>query len=266
MKALALLLLFPLSLTAQPAARKRAVVVAPSMERLLVPMAGELAEPGAYWVAELVLKNDNHFPVQMFYPWPCQITGCPAPQPFVLLPDEMTGNTNNFLRHAFLSVDRGGVDDLAYSLRVVDISKTSYTQPVLGTELPLVRERDFRPSVHIVNLPTDPADATIMLRVYALGVNATDVDVEVLADTYPYRQDVSFSHEKVTLNAGKRVSGFDAFPAWSVVDLRPRLSPELPKNRFGLRVTSLTSDVKIWAFVMIHQPGQMNPTIVTPRR
>jgi hypothetical protein len=52
----------------------------------------------------------------------------------------------------------------------------------------------------------------------------------------------------------------------TIVDLRPRLSGDFPKNRFSLRVSSLVPDVKVWALVLIHEPGVPNPTIVTPAR
>jgi len=60
---------------------------------------------------------------------------------------------------------RGTADTLDLNSRIRDTSRAAQTA---GTEVPVVRERDFRADVRFLNVPVDPRYRT-MLRVWSLG-------------------------------------------------------------------------------------------------
>jgi hypothetical protein len=244
--------------------RKR-VAPTPPMERVLLPILGEFAEGTAHWYTDFELRNDNAFGVSMFFPFDCGIEYCPPPAPFDVEP----GATAPFSRvgpnGVFLSVERRALADLTYTLRIKDVGGLSGTGPMLGAELPLVPEEDFRTAIHVVDIPTEPQSSSMILRIYELGISSSTVDVDIYSTVF--NRDDLLVHEVVGLSGGSRVSGFDAFPAYAEVDLRKAIAGQpILQGRVTVWVRANDPATKIWAFVMVHDPDIRTPTVITPRR
>jgi hypothetical protein len=270
MKPLSLLLVLQLTaalaLADETTTRHRAAQ-SPQMERVLLPVLNGNAflEGAAVWFTDFELRNDNAFGAAMFFPFACISEICPPATPFVVRPGQIFKLSYPGSHGVFLNVERRGLPDLTYTLRIKDIANLIGSGPMLGAELPLVAEDEFRSAIHIVNIPTEPQTSDIALRIYQLGTSGGTVDVEVGSTVF--NRDDLLVHEVAALSPGERVSGFDAFPGYAQIDLRQAiLGRFIEQGRLAVWVRASDPDTKIWAFVMIRNPDSRTPTIITPRR
>jgi hypothetical protein len=130
-------------------------------------------------------------------------------------------------------ITKGG--DLAASLRVADVSRSATSH---GTEIPVVRARDFSSSpIALLGVPSDPR-FRITLRIYSLGPVHAPVVIE---------------------NFGRPIfltQGHDIFEPWyaEVSDLPRTMS----------RVLILPGDAPIWAFITVTNNETQQITTITP--
>ncbi len=148
--------------------------VAQEVERVLVPIYVPSPIPGAFgsqWVSDFRIHNASDRPVTIenFGPGchfdPCPPGGVPA----------RTTISGAFVRSiylddwnpgAVLKVNRAGLDDLVFQLRVRDISRSAEGW---GTWTPVIRESAAAPGVvHLLNIPVEEG-YRLMLRVYSFG-------------------------------------------------------------------------------------------------
>jgi hypothetical protein len=153
-----------------------------------------------------------------------------------------TGNPGTFF-----FVPREQVKDLAINLRVYDSSRSASN---FGTELPIVRERDFihgKP-ITLLGIPTDPRFRST-LRIYATA--AVTVTVTVTGTTGGKKQ------ETIALAPGHDVYQ-PAFASFS----------DFPVNSGTATVTidpAPDATTPIWAFVSVTNNVSQLITTITPR-
>jgi hypothetical protein len=156
-------------------------------EQILIPVllpAGRVI-PGAFgsqWMAELWASNRSTYPAELFSDINCTFT-CPPlvpDSPFPQIGAETVtkiaipegAGMVGFLYY----LQKGAADDVGFSLHISDISRSSQN---MGTEVGVVRERDFRTTFDILNVPIDPRSRAT-LRLYdtdAVEFSAARIDI-----------------------------------------------------------------------------------------
>lgn len=151
-------------------------------EQLLVPVAVTGAPlPGAYgsvWVSELWATNSGPRRVELFTSYPTCTTGCAGKAFPAIEPGQSLKLTlpNDGVNAAYLLwVQRGGADDVTFSLRIRDTSRFDDNH---GTEIPVARVEQFQRKATLVNVPIDSRGRT-SLRVYTDSGNVPSVTVRV---------------------------------------------------------------------------------------
>jgi hypothetical protein len=226
-------------------------------ERILVPVLS--SGPGAFgsqWTTDVWVENANEHDV-MFFRSPFQAgpcaspIGCPVPVPAGEVKKIEFGQWPGGL---YLYPPRGSGDDLRINALVRDLSRQT---EALGTEIPIVRENDFKSRVVLLNVPSD-ARFRVALRIYA-HPNSRPVRVPVRIF---------------------RMNGSQPFVE-RVVDLMPRFNGSEPMSfTFGDILTqlqifsadpmwieiggdSMTAD--IWAFAAITNNTTQHVTVISPQ-
>jgi hypothetical protein len=241
----------------------------PAFERILLPILGEMADGDAYWMTELWARNDGSEPIEAFFPLVCQIgEGCPDLRPFVLQPGQLFYNPGTAAHSAFLTLEKAKAENLSHSLRIENIANLAQSgRSLRGTELPLVREYGFRPAVHLLNIPAEGGGLHKVLRIYELGTDETDVEVELYA--VEFDRERLLHQERVHLTGGARIGGFDATPSFALLDLDPlieAMQSQIPQGRVTVWVRAVDPSVRIWAFVSVFSPETRQMTTITPGR
>jgi hypothetical protein len=155
-------------------------------EQVLVPVSiGGEPVPGAHgsrWTSELWVSNSGEHRVEVMHGLNLCSTCVGEPFPG-LAPGETkkielpAGGANAAYR---LYVQRGGIDDLTFSLRIRDVG---HSEDNHGTEIPVVRmEGAFDRFATVVNVPIDSRSRT-GLRVFSSSAHVPEVEVRV--DVYP---------------------------------------------------------------------------------
>ncbi|HEX3070239.1 MAG TPA: hypothetical protein VHX14_16855 [Thermoanaerobaculia bacterium] len=128
-------------------------------EPVLFPLSFQGAGAfGSQWTTESFLYSNG--PAAYFRdPLPC--AGCTST--FTLGTKQLT-NDGNPWGHVLYAM-RGTTDALQFASRIRDTSRQALTA---GTEVPVARERDFRPLLRFMNIPVDPK-YRVTLRLWALG-------------------------------------------------------------------------------------------------
>jgi hypothetical protein len=170
-------------------------------------------------------------------------------------PVELTdGAIPNDDRGFFIIVPRQRADDLVFSAFIRDVSREDDR---FGTELPIVRQRDFRAgAIDFLNLPIG-AKFRSALRIYALEKNIEGVSAYLTAS-----DDISGGFSRVELQG----SDDRDRPAYGIVsDLQRTDYPgRLPEGRYRLRISGPLS-VRIWAMVTVTNNETQEVTIITPQ-
>jgi hypothetical protein len=219
-----------------------------SYERVLLPVLASNA-PGAFgslWQSEASLSNHSDTGVTINY-GACEGQGLfcfsllvPTHGTVFLTPFNEAGGL-------FLSVPRGRIDDIDINLRVQDVSRQSQTW---GTEIPVVRDTDFRGLVWLHNVPTDARfrsalraynyDVTgaIRVRIFDEATGALLVDDVASTGSPFYVQIASLA------DTYRQIAGHD---------------------RVRVAVESASSPQKpIWAFVSVTNNETQHVTVIAP--
>jgi hypothetical protein len=155
-----------------------------------------------------------------------------------------------------MNVPRDGAAGLQFSLRVRDLTRQA---EALGTEIPIVRERDLRSgAVYFPDIPTD-ARYRVKLRIYSLQTARAPVEVRFHRMTAPFTQAGS---TLVDLSAATRDT-----PAYAEVDLEqifPKLGAQGP-FRVEVRPQASSPLPSYWAFISITNNQTQHVTVVTPQ-
>ncbi len=239
--------------------------------RILLPLYVGQPVPGAYgslWQSQLVIHNgsmDRTFIIETCPPTEDCFVQSTSDQ--VLLPGEtQTGlpvrypTPANPVAGAVLYLDvsgtpRDNADAVAFQLRVVDLSRSA---TAAGTEVPVLRERDFRSStVHLMNVPTD-ARFRLALRLFELNLARADFAVRV----FDQATNALLSARRITTITPVLPQGFT--PAFAEIDDVLSGTSSLPAQ-VRIEIEPLTAGIAFWSYVSITNNDSQQITLVTPQ-
>lgn len=234
-----------------------------AFERLLLPLYISPIE-GAFgsrfhtdFTARLV---ESSAPVNIHgLRYPCVVTCIQGPdQPYVLAPGTREANSDNTeptgTPGAFLYVEKSRVGDVAMNLRAYDSSRSADN---FGTELPIVRARDFTPrgeQLSLIGIPSDPRFRQ-MLRIYGYGHFGAGLYVEIDGDNYHSEHLLD-----MPANRGLFVPGYVEFTGFPTGVGAVRVTITVAGNR-----TSVAEPFIYWAFVSVTNNETQHITTITPQ-
>ena len=233
-------------------------LTAAEYEKLMLPVAPSVVYCGYHskYDTRLVAFNGNDSPIDRF----CSDEMCgalPASTGTVVIGDHLM-----VPRPSFIYVPKHVADDMQMSL-IVESSDTIRPEERSYTELPVVRESDFRNGkIQIVGVRMDDGFRKT-LRIYGLdGATPTQVRVRVYAlrSTTP-----AYEHDYWLLpQEGANSEGLDAAPTFN---MECDLSAYVENYGAPVRVElePLTPGAKIWGFVSITNNVTQHFYTVVPR-
>ncbi|HJQ37074.1 MAG TPA: hypothetical protein VKB93_08040 [Thermoanaerobaculia bacterium] len=214
--------------------------------------------PGAFgslWKSELWVTNRGAYPVELFFEDPrcapnagCAESGYPALAPGEVRQLVLPANSGGDGRLIWLQ--KGGAADVAFSLRIRDVSRSEDNH---GTELQLPHEADRRDKVTLLNVPIDNRSRA-GLRIFGeyAGFNAkvtfTPIDGGTTAAT-----------KSVLVNAPQPNDGFHASMAF-IGDVRA-VFPELADGTYRVDIEG----APLWALVSVTNNRTQLVTAIEPQ-
>ncbi len=233
-------------------------IAAAEYEKLLLPVAPSVVFCGYHskFDTRLVAFNGHDRPVDKF----CSDDMCQglAPSTGTVLVGQHVPVPNP----SFIYVPKEDAKNLSMML-IAESSETTRPEERSYTELPVVRESDFRSDrIQIVGVRMDP-DFRKTLRIYGLDGSqwiAVRVRVYDLTSAQP-----KYEHEyALGPIAGKNAAGLDAAPSFN---MECDLSDYVPSYGTPVRVEvePLTPGAKIWAFVSVTNNVTQHFYTVLPR-
>lgn len=247
-------------------------------ERLFFPV-GRIAVPGAngtVWGSEIVIRNESATPVDIFHSdcsYHCRCRVFVMCQPQQRTPGKTAYASRGgdlLINHpsnigAFLYVERARVDDVVANARLVNFTRLDEN---LGTELPVVREREFRTgTLWLTNVPMD-LTARQHLRVSAVPRAETE---SVRVRMWDQQSEVLLGETTLTLmdvNLGALARPFE-YPTEpdfaELSNLRARFNVDALVTRVRIEIEPLSSGMRFWAFVSATDNTTQHVTLVTPQ-
>jgi hypothetical protein len=226
------------------------------------PLNQVLGAFGTRWVTEVSVLNAGSVPVPLAGAYACFLCRTAQPlQPGVTYGLVPTAPGDN-IGGSFLFVDSRYADQLRFGLRVRDVSREGEG---FGSEVPVVRARDFRDDgVSIPGIPNQP-NLRLTLRMYSLDAGGT-VAVRVfeqrkqlivhLQEGLP--ADVQVTERTYTLDT---LNPDANYPAYSQVTDLPMPSSELVR----IDVVPQRPGMRIWAFASATNNITQQVTVISPR-
>lgn len=235
-------------------------LVAQTWEKVLVPLVIEEEVAGAFgsrWQSELIGRNDADVRVEV----DTRVGGIPHATP---------AEPHTTFKYYFFPAEQGSASLLwistphnemvTFNLRVRDISRQAQTW---GTEIPVVREREFFQNriLSLLNVPTDSrfrqtlriydVDTeevnSIRLRIYNQETDALLVD-QVQQFAFPPGPRGHTIPGRIQIN-----NLADAYPAIRGAE------------RVRVEITPATPQLRFWAFVSITNNETQHVTTITPQ-
>jgi hypothetical protein len=257
MRACVVLVLLTLLFATATATATATAAADPDLARILLPIAIEDVN-GAYgsvWTTELWYRNESDTPTQV---WPPDHPHVAATSKLTL-PLPISRPVLAERPGIFIYVRRIVADDVRFSVVLRDLSRGHEDW---GTEIPVVRENDFRGGrVVLINVPTD-SRFRHSLRIYEAGLQgAARVRIEIFPES-PLRApsiaslDVDLTvRGQPTFDPGyaQLLSLLDAFPIIRAAD------------RVRVEITALTPGANLWAFVALTNNTTQHVALVTPQ-
>lgn len=258
------------------AARVLSGQTAEEYERVLVPVYSAIPAPGAFgslWSTELWLRNNGQTPVDVrHYDYGCILATC-APTPPT--PPNVTfrpriGESPPGLRGKLMFVERRRATDVAFGLRVRDLSRQAQTA---GTEIPVVREEKFTSGIialpdvpvsgnfrHVVRIyGLDPTRAgSVLLRVYGINPAARIPQDPAIVPDRLLGQTVV--HLQV---AGPAY--FPNHPSFAEIGNLNSIASPAGDERVLVLVEPLTEGLRIWAFASVVHNETQHLTVISPQ-
>jgi hypothetical protein len=196
---------------------------------------------GSQWLTESFINANGS---QSFFrdPLPCaSCTQTPG------LGTKQLINNGNPWGHVLYAL-RGTTANLDFASRIRDTSRQSLTA---GTEVPVVRERDFRAQLRFMNIPVDPR-YRVTLRLWSLSDAAQFV---ATVDSTPAQQDL--------LTLSKIPGTSMSFGSLDVTSLLAKASNN-PTNLTVAGVPNLLVSPPVWGIVSITNNDTQQVTIISP--
>ena len=144
---------------------------------------------------------------------------------------------------------------LSFALRVTDLSRSATSA---GTELPVVRERDFRTATtNLLNVPTDPR-FRLTLRLYEMSLDQASFSIRVLD-----QDSNAVLGERVVSVATTAPQGALRFePGYREVS---DLGSLVAGSHVRVEVSPLTAGSTFWTFISATNNDTQQITLVTPQ-
>lgn len=245
-------------------------------ERVLLPIVLPSTQtvPGSFgsqWSGELWVSNPTNYAVELFSDISCTLLcppilpgeppypAVPANRVFQMLPSTVAG----YYGHVYY-LQKTYANDISFSLHVGDVSRSAENA---GTEIGVVRERDFRgSSFDILNVSLD-SGSRATLRVYDPDANDHQ---EVEVSLYSMSDNTLLGSATVPLNVpAKRGTTLGLqFPPYAgfgqIGDLRSGFPAPIPPGRVRVHVTNHTGASRTWGFVAVTNNGTQLITTYRP--
>lgn len=235
---------------------------------LPVYLDGKVSGSGASsWATEFWIRNQGEKTV-LLAPWNCPADQiCPAIVPLTraLAPQESLRNLPAFFRPPspnparLLYVGTEGAAAVSTNLRVFELSRNTVDA---GTDIPVIREKDFRAgSIELLAVPVND-HFRLLLRIYDMTQSESKFRIRILEQ-----------HEGVdqklvrTVELTGRSSDSEPFPLQPAYAQYTGLGEQLPAETTAIRVAiePLTTGSLYWAFVSVTNNDTQRVTLVTPR-
>lgn len=163
----------------------------------------------------------------------------------------------------YLPTDR--LSDFTFHARVRDLSREASA----GTTMPVVSERDFAVTAHILNVPLD-ADTRVSVRIYGLPeVMGPEVTVRYMAmppDGQPELPPDVLREERVRLVSPTQSGALPFRPSYAMlsnIDDLPELSG---KDSIWIQITAMPQQARIWAMVSVTDNVSQYVMLLWPQR
>jgi hypothetical protein len=247
-------------------------------QMLLLPIYLDAEIPGAYgsrWKTDLWTRN-NGTAAAALAPWVCPDGfACPAifPLTYSLQPGESLHNLPVPRRPAgspparLLYINRTSAEEVSLNLRVFDLSRATLNG---GTELPLVREDDFRTTTaNLLNVPLDTRFRK-MLRIYEMRAAGEAFPMSTfrvrIYDQVEGTKATLLSETTVTALSTQSGSFRDAPAYGQIADLTEGISAvgDQPGS-LRVQVEPLTEGSRYWAMVSVTNLDTQQITIISPQ-
>ncbi len=244
--------------------------------RVLVPIFVRDPLPGTFgssWITDSWITNTGSGAVEVFgVAWTCFIPECgflPATvDPGVTFQPRYLAEEQGS-RGLFLYPNATGAEQLHFALRFRDLSRQSTTW---GTELPVVREREFRSGpLSLIDIPRTPGFRQV-LRIYDLD----GVEREALVRVRTYRLDPEH-HEPfdppdsllgetvLPLQFAEPLGLVIYHPGYAMVADLSLLAPLGDAERLRIEIEPATPGLKLWAFLTVIHNETQHATVITPQ-
>lgn len=251
MRALLLLLLLATSAAAQNP---------DDFERILLPISIRGEVPGAFgtrWMTITIAFNDSDAPVQILgadcqHPDPAQC-GTLNPRTNLVIHTNPTDSQG-----AFVYATRTAADDIHFAALLRDQSRTEENA---GTELPVVRAREFRNRI-VLPMVLTRGPFRVALRIYG----EDDIPSQVRMRMYRLDRLTPFVDEVVTLHGRntREIVPFPLAPAFfHEYDLLARWPQLEAAASVRIELETLNAQRKIWAFAS--QTNNVTQLVTTVR-
>lgn len=238
--------------------------------RVLLPLYAADPVPGAYgslWQSQFAIYNGTFirsynietcppnqgcFPIgsedERLRPGETQV-GLPGRYP---LPTNPVGGAVLYL---LPDPPRDQGEGVAFQLRIVDLSRTATGA---GTEVPVVREHEFRTfTIHLLHVPTD-ARFRLAVRLFEMNLERARFTVRVFDES----TNASLRADLLTTTLTGQPGGF--VPAFA--ELKDLLSGiAVPPAHLRVEIEPLTAGVASWAYVSITNNESQQITLITPQ-
>ena len=251
-------------------------VDAQTVERILVPLWSRTPTAGAFgalWTTEITILNASSGPVQINgIETDCVIALCPPTPP---TPAGVTFSPNLLIftsevQGFFLDVPREQSDNVHFSLRVRDLSRQAESW---GTEVPVVRERDFfTAGLQLLDVPVRSTFRQ-MIRIYDVDPRSGPAQARVrIYGTLSSRKlpfnaptDPLLSDETITFQYAVRGGGVASHPGYVEIGnlaTRPEISG---LDTIRIQIDMLTPNHRYWAFVSVTNNATQQVTTISPQ-
>lgn len=244
--------------------------------RVLIPIFVRDPLPGTFgssWVTDSWIANTGSGAAEVFgVAWTCFIPECgfipAAVEPGVTFRPRYLAEEQG-ARGLFLYPNAIGAPQLHFALRFRDLSRQSETW---GTELPVVRESEFRSEqFSLIDIPRTPGFRQV-LRIYDLD----GVKREALVRVRVYRVDPEHDEGSDPADSllGETVLPLDFVEPVGVVIYHPgyamvadlsTLAPLGDAEHLRLEIEPVTPGLKLWAFVTVIHNETQHATVITPQ-
>ncbi len=249
------------------------VNAAPPYVRVLLPLYLSQPTPGAYgsvWQSQFTIHNTSPSRQYTIATVCLNLDGCAGDvttdedinpnqtktglPPRYPVPTNPVGGVLLWLVVTGAPYDNG--DDLAFQLRVADISRSETTA---GTEVPVVRENEFRTStIHLLNVPTDPR-FRLALRLFEMNFASANFEVRI----FDQATNALISTRQLTTTT-PIPPAFRATPGFAEIDDLLAGASTQP-DQLRIEIEPLTTGAASWAYVSITNNESQQITLVTPQ-